>query len=121
MIRKVSADCRSPASRSPEGSRSDAHNEGLSLAFRDLRIFACGSGNVLAPHGATPSFGQRLRDYMRDTLGYFNLTVTGYLGGIMTAYEVHIMPNRQDPADRARKGVIIDGVIYPASTQKIRF
>jgi hypothetical protein len=65
----------------PEQFAKHLEKEGLGKGFRDLRLFACGSG--LTPKSAKMPFAQALFRALRQA-GYAQIEVTGYLGATRT-------------------------------------
>jgi len=93
--------------------------EGLPTDFKDLRVFSCGSGLVL--QGTVVAFAQGLAQALRG-LQYNNIKVTGCLGAVKASYASRQVPDSMGKyTDEKHKGVIIDGEIFPASTQKVVF
>ena len=100
-------------------------NAGLRKDFQDLRVFACGSGNT-PPIYETNSFALNLY-YSMKRRGYTSIRVTGYQGAVKTSYVNRQVPSGYSKATSSgfsaetRKGVQIQGEIFPAHTRRIVF
>lgn len=90
--------------------------EGLTKSIIEVSVFACGSG-LPSPLGP---WARRLRDEMRN-LGYSRVAVTGYLGDVRYSYAYRQTPDG-GYTDEQHKGIELgDGLIYQASSHKVRF
>ena len=88
--------------------------EGLPLDFHDLRVYACGSGNIPAQVGFTKSYAANLYDAMKQA-GYKNIKVTGYRGKLYFSSRTTFF------GKTFKRGVTIDNEVFPASTNKVVF
>ncbi|HBA7004285.1 TPA: hypothetical protein J1184_004831 [Escherichia coli] len=105
---------------SPEEFARHLFKERLTLSFKDLRLFACGSGLIPSKKDVGACFAARLATSMKQ-LGYSNIQVTGYLGSVTTYYGTRQLRNG-DYTVFCHKGVTTtDGFVMPASMAKITF
>ncbi|EEJ9029295.1 hypothetical protein TL99_004537 [Salmonella enterica subsp. enterica] len=104
----------------PEEFARHLFKERLTLDFKDLRLFACGSGLIPNKKDIDACFAARLATSMR-MLGYSNIQVTGYLGSVTTFYGTRQLRNG-NYTESSHKGVTTsDGFVIPASMAKVTF
>jgi hypothetical protein len=94
-------------------------HEGLTTQIRDVRLYACASGEA----GAIPAFADRLKVAMVSK-GYSAVMVTGYLNDVKASYAPRlddVNPNVQVPdIHKGAYDPVVGGEVR-ASKRRVRF